>query len=97
VAKKPPTLPTPIKNKSNKKETFFIKPLFLMTDSSKDIGSHIIAFAKGDYNKAIGESLIDAKNDAEAISWLSMRSATKVPKMTQSSGRIHHINGLSEL
>ncbi len=45
-----------------------IKPLFLMVDDSQYIGNHIISFAKDDYNKAIGESLIDAKNDAQAIS-----------------------------
>ncbi len=45
-----------------------IKPLFLMSDDSFDIGKQIISFAKDDYNKAIGESLIDAKNDADAIS-----------------------------
>ncbi|OGT27130.1 MAG: hypothetical protein A3E54_00675 [Gammaproteobacteria bacterium RIFCSPHIGHO2_12_FULL_41_25] len=45
-----------------------IKPLFLMVDDSKNIGNHIIAFAKDDYNKAIGASLIDARNDAQAIS-----------------------------
>lgn len=39
-----------------------------MVDDSKNIGNHIIAFAKDDYNKAIGASLIDAKNDAQAIS-----------------------------
>lgn len=39
-----------------------------MVEDSKNIGNHIISFAKDDYNKAIGESLIDAKNDAQAIS-----------------------------
>lgn len=39
-----------------------------MLDDSKNIGNHIITFAKDDYNKAIGASLIDAKNDAQAIS-----------------------------
>ena len=39
-----------------------------MVDDSKNIGNHIIAFAKDDYNKAIGTALIDAKNDAQAIS-----------------------------
>ena len=39
-----------------------------MANDSNTIGNHIITFAKDDYNKAIGESLIDAKNDAEAIS-----------------------------
>ncbi len=45
-----------------------IKPLFLLATDSQDIGEHIVSFASDDYNKAIGESLIDAKNDAEAIS-----------------------------
>ena len=45
-----------------------VKPLFLMPDDSKNIGTHVISFAKDNYNKAIGASLIDAKNDAEAIS-----------------------------
>lgn len=39
-----------------------------MVDDSKNIGTHVIAFATDDYNKAIGASLIDAKNDAQAIS-----------------------------
>ena len=54
-------------NKS-KNNTTLIKPLFLLVDDSKNIGDHIIDFAKDDYNKAIGASLIDAKNDAQAIS-----------------------------
>lgn len=45
-----------------------IKPLFLMPEDMNNIGAHVIQFAKDDYNKAIGASLIDAKNDAEAIS-----------------------------
>lgn len=45
-----------------------IKPLFLLAANSQDIGEHIVSFASNDYNKAIGESLIDAENDAEAIS-----------------------------
>ena len=39
-----------------------------MVDDSKNIGNHIINFAKDDYNKAIGAALIDAKSDAQAIS-----------------------------
>ena len=39
-----------------------------MPEDISNIGSHVIQFAKDDYNKAIGDSLIDAKNDAEAIS-----------------------------
>ncbi len=45
-----------------------ITPLFLPFESSEAMGKHIIQFAVDDYNKAIGETLIDAKNDAEAIS-----------------------------
>ena len=54
--------------KKSKNNVTPIKPLFLMVDDSKNIGNHIINFAKDDYNKAIGAALIDAKNDAEAIS-----------------------------
>lgn len=54
--------------KKLKNNTAPIKPLFLMVDDSKNIGTHVIAFATDDYNKAIGASLIDAKNDAQAIS-----------------------------
>ena len=54
--------------KKSKNNVTQIKPLFLMVDDSKNIGNHIINFAKDDYNKAIGAALIDAKNDAEAIS-----------------------------
>jgi len=39
-----------------------------MIDDSKNMGNHIIAFAKDDYSKAISASLIDAKNDAQTIS-----------------------------
>jgi site-specific recombinase XerD len=47
----------------------YITPLFLPIDSSKNLmGKQIIQFATDDYNKAIGEALIDAKNDAQAIS-----------------------------
>jgi len=45
-----------------------IKPLFLPLEGLTQIGSRIIQFAQDDYNKAIGNALIDAKNDAEAIS-----------------------------
>lgn len=45
-----------------------IKPLFLPFEASELMGKDIIKFAIDDYNKAIGKSLIDAKNDAEAIS-----------------------------
>lgn len=45
-----------------------IKPLFLPFEDLSTIGKDIIKFARDDYNKMIGSSLIDAKDDAEAIS-----------------------------
>ncbi|MEQ1790469.1 MAG: hypothetical protein ABL857_08500, partial [Rickettsiales bacterium] len=45
-----------------------VKPLFLINSDTNHIGDQIIQFATDDYNKAIGSSLLDAKNDAEAIS-----------------------------
>lgn len=45
-----------------------IKPLFLIKNDIHHIGEQIIQFAADDYNKAIGANLIDAKNDAEAVS-----------------------------
>ena len=45
-----------------------VKPLFLINNETNHIGDQIIQFEADDYNKAIGVSLIDAKNDAEAIS-----------------------------
>ena len=45
-----------------------IKPLFLPIEDSTKMGQQIIRFARDDYNKTIGNALIDAKNDAEAIS-----------------------------
>lgn len=50
------------------KQSTQITPLFLPIESSESMGKDIIKFATDNYNKAIGESLIDAKNDAEAIS-----------------------------
>lgn len=47
---------------------YHVKPLFLITNEASNIGINIIEFAIDDYNKALGESLIDAKNDSEAIS-----------------------------
>ncbi len=54
-------------NKKNP-STGIIKPLFLINSDAHHIGDQIIQFATDDYNKAIGASLLDAKNDAEAIS-----------------------------
>ncbi len=45
-----------------------IKPLFTLAESTDDIARDIIQFAYDDYNKELGSALIDAKNDAEAIS-----------------------------
>lgn len=54
----------------NKKveSTVIVKPLFLINNDTNHMGDRIIQFATDDYNKAIGASLLDAKNDAEAIS-----------------------------
>jgi len=45
-----------------------ITPLFLPLDTSESMGKQIVTFASDDYNKSDGHALIDAKNDAEAIS-----------------------------
>ena len=45
-----------------------IKPLFLPIKKSINMGTQIVHFTRNDYNKTIGSTLIDANNDAEAIS-----------------------------
>lgn len=45
-----------------------VKPLFFINEDTNHIGEQLIQFAVDDYNKATGANLIDAKNDAEAIS-----------------------------
>lgn len=45
-----------------------IRPLFIMSDTPLSMGSTIIKFTHDDYNKELGSALIDAHNDAEAIS-----------------------------
>jgi site-specific recombinase XerD len=45
-----------------------IKPLFILAEATLDIGKDIIQFTSDNYNKELGSSLIDAANDAEAIS-----------------------------
>ena len=50
------------------KNTAPINPLFLPIEDSTKMGSQIIQFARDDYNKSNKNALIDAKNDAEAIS-----------------------------
>ena len=45
-----------------------IQPLFILTNTPEQMGQSIIRFARDDYNKGLGTTLIDAKNDAEAIS-----------------------------
>jgi len=44
-----------------------IKPLFILAETQEKMGNAIIRFTRDDYNKELGSSLIDAKNDAEAI------------------------------
>jgi site-specific recombinase XerD len=45
-----------------------IKPLFILAEGAKNMAKCIIQFTRDDYNKELGAALIDAKNDAEAIS-----------------------------
>jgi site-specific recombinase XerD len=45
-----------------------IRPLFILKNDAKQMGKSIIAFAHDDYNKELGSALIDAKDDAQAIS-----------------------------
>lgn len=45
-----------------------IRPLFVLSDSPETMGKAIIRFTSDDYNKELGSTLIDATNDAEAIS-----------------------------
>lgn len=46
----------------------FIKPLFSVTQQAGEMGNAIIDFTDGNYNKVLGNALIEANNDAEAIS-----------------------------
>lgn len=46
----------------------FIKPLFHVNDDADKMGQSIIQFTNDDYNKELGHALIEATNDAEAIS-----------------------------
>lgn len=50
------------------KKYYFIEPLFTLTNNSNQMGKFILEFTSDDYNKKIGTKLIDADNDAEAIS-----------------------------
>jgi site-specific recombinase XerD len=45
-----------------------IRPLFILNHHSEHMGKSIMAFARDDYNKELGSALIDAKDDAQAIS-----------------------------
>lgn len=49
-------------------ESMSIKPLFILPENQSQMGKFIIEFTRDDYNKVLGSALIDAKNDAEAIS-----------------------------
>lgn len=50
------------------KNSEIIQPLFVIAEKSDAIGEFIIEFTQDDYNKELGSALIDAKNDAQAIS-----------------------------
>ncbi len=44
-----------------------IQPLFLLTSSSDSMGNVVLEFVNDNYNKELGSTLIDAKDDAQAI------------------------------
>lgn len=50
------------------KKDYFIEPLFTLSNDSSWMGKFILEFTSDDYNKKVGTKLIDANNDAEAIS-----------------------------
>jgi site-specific recombinase XerD len=53
---------------AKKAETFeFIKPLFTVADTSNTMGKVLLKFTSSDYNRELGSKLIDANNDADAI------------------------------
>lgn len=52
---------------SKTKNDNLIKPLFLLSDAQELMRKVILEFTHDDYNKELGTSLIDAKDDAEAI------------------------------
>jgi len=45
-----------------------VRPLFIVVDNVGNMGKAIVQFMRDDYNKELGSSLIDAQDDAEAIS-----------------------------
>lgn len=53
---------------SKSKQSEVIAPLFSSINDSESLGQAIISFVSDDYNKALGQSLLNAKNDAQAIS-----------------------------
>lgn len=62
---------SPTKSSTKLSQNQTIKPLFLPIEpieALRNMGKQIIQFATDDYNKVLGETLIDAKNDADAIS-----------------------------
>jgi site-specific recombinase XerD len=50
------------------KNNQLIQPLFILTETQEQMGNAIIELIDDNYNKQLGSSLIDAENDAEAIS-----------------------------
>lgn len=55
-------------SKEKKKTIEAIAPLFLPAEKTKAIGKQILQLSRDNYNRAMSESLLDAKNDSEAIS-----------------------------
>lgn len=50
------------------RELLTIEPLFILNETQEKLTQSFIQFTRDDYNKQLGTSLIDARNDAEAIS-----------------------------
>jgi len=44
-----------------------IRPLFILANHAEQMGKALITFINDDYNKVLGSTLMEAKNDAEAI------------------------------
>lgn len=55
------------KSSKKTKPIDFIKPLFELVNTSNTMGQVLLEFTDDNYNKELGSSLIDAKDDASAI------------------------------
>jgi len=56
-----------VQQSRNQGQYEFIKPLFLVADSSNTMGEVLLEFIDDNYNQGLGSKLIDANNDVEAM------------------------------